>query len=240
MIATETIIYQDESQSYEGVIAYDSETNASSPIIMIAHAYGGQAQFDVDKAIALAELGYVGFAIDYYGQGIRASGPEEAMQLMNNLNADRSLLLQRMQTALNTAKALHVGDVHKIGAIGFCFGGKCVLDLVRSGEQFAGAVSFHGVYDPPAQTSPVKIKTPVLIQHGWDDPLATPQDVLNLTEELTAKGGQWELDAYGHVGHAFTNPKADRQKEGMFYDATADKRSWNRMKAFFEEVFNNT
>jgi dienelactone hydrolase len=237
MIVTKKIEYKDSDLHYEGVLAFNREPKIKLPVVMIAHAFGGQSKFEENKAIELAKLGYVGFAIDIYGKGIRAKSPEEAQQLMNKLNSDRGLLLSRMKTSLKVAKSIDIGDENKIGAIGFCFGGKCVLDLARSGEKLNGIVTFHGVYDSPKETQEFKIVTPILVLHGWDDPLAKPSDVLELTQELTNKSADWELNAYGHTGHAFTNPIANSPKKGLLYNQEADKKSWNRMKEFFSNNF---
>lgn len=239
MIKTKKIEYQDSEKTFEGVVAFDDKNERKVPIVMIAHAYGGQSKFEENKAIELAKLGYVGFAIDVYGKGVRANSPEEAKELMDTLNADRNLLLERMKTSLRVAKSIDVGDENNIGAIGFCFGGKCVLDLARSGEKIKGIVSFHGVFDAPSPKKENKIETPILILHGWDDPLAKPNDVIKLTQELTNKKAEWEFIAYGHTGHAFTNPNAKFPKKGMLYNEEVAKKSWSRMKTFFKEEFDN-
>ncbi|GLR18232.1 dienelactone hydrolase family protein [Portibacter lacus] len=237
MIRIEKIEYQDSELTYEGVISYDDEIEGKLPAIIIAHAFGGQSQFEENKAIAIAKLGYVGFAIDIYGKGVRAKSPEEAQILMDKLNLDRNLLLSRMKTSLKTCKSLKFVDNNKIGGIGYCFGGKCVLDLARSGEKIEGIVSFHGVYDSPNSQNEIKIETPILILHGWDDPLAKPNEVIELAAELTNKKADWELNAYGHTGHAFTNPKANFPEKGLFYKEEADRKSWNRMIEFFKYKF---
>lgn len=237
MIRTEKIQYQDSELTYEGVISFDDEIERELPAILIAHAFGGQSQFEENKAIELAKLGYVGFAIDIYGKGVRAKSADEAQKLMDRLNSNRNLLLNRMKTSLKTCKSLKFVDETKIGAIGYCFGGKCVLDLARSGERIQGIVSFHGVYDSPKSQNEIEIETPILILHGWDDPLAKPNEVIELTAELTNKKADWELNAYGHTGHAFTNPKANFPEKGLFYQKEADRKSWNRMIEFFKYKF---
>jgi len=236
MIITEKIEYTDSKQSYEGVIAYNQEIDSKVPVVMIAHAYGGQSKFEEEKAIELAKLGYVGFAIDVYGKGKRAKSPEEAKSLMDHLNRNRDLLLVRLKKSLATAKSIAIGDEEKIAAIGFCFGGKCVLDLARSGIQLNGVVSFHGIFDKPNENQ-TKIITPILVLHGWDDPLAKPNDVTELTKELTSKGANWEIIAYGHTGHSFTNPKANMPDRGLFYSEEANTKSWKRMSQFLLDIF---
>jgi len=236
MIQTQKVAYSDSTQTYEGVVAYQ-ESATPKPVIMIAHAYGGQSAFEENKALALAQLGYVGFAIDVYGKGKRAKSPDEAQQLMDTLNSDRALLLERMKTSLAQARNFEFGDETKIGAIGFCFGGKCVLDLARSGAALKGALSFHGLYDAPSFNTNQKIVTPLLILHGWDDPLAPPADMVSIANELTEKGADWEIDAYGHTGHAFTNPNAKFPEKGLVYNQDVSDKAWTRMKSFFQKAF---
>lgn len=239
MIKTHKLSYFDPEtgDEFEGVICSDTSIQGKKPGVLIAHAFGGQGEFDVNKAQELAKLGYVGFAIDMYGKGKRASNPQEAGTLMKVLNDDRSLLLRRILLALVILKEQEEVDTDKIGAIGFCFGGKCVLDLARSGVDIRGVVTFHGVPDKPKDKVDKPILASILLLHGWDDPLATPDKMIALTQELTNCNADWQLHAFGHTGHAFTNPKANSPQTGSFYMESSDKRSWQAMVNFFEEVF---
>lgn len=235
MIQTQKVAYSDSTQTYEGVVAYQ-ESTTPQPVIMIAHAYGGQSAFEENKALALAQLGYVGFAIDVYGKGKRAKSPDEAQQLMDTLNSDRALLLERMKTSLAQARNFEFGDETKVGAIGFCFGGKCVLDLARSGAPLSGIVSFHGLYDAPGFNQDQKITTPLLILHGWNDPLATPDATVALANELSDKGAYWEINVYSNTGHAFTNPNAKFPEKGLVYNEEVSDKPWMRMTSFLKKL----
>ena len=119
---------------------------------------------------------------------------------------DRKLLLKRLQAGLATAKAMPIIDAHRIAIMGFCFGGLCALDLARSDADIRGAVSFHGMLKPSGLTEP-KVRAKVLMLHGYDDPMAPPEDVLAIAKEFTDAGADWQLHAYGHTVHAFTNPR---------------------------------
>jgi dienelactone hydrolase len=238
MIQTHKVTYSDSTHTYEGVVAYE-ETSEKRPVVMIAHAFGGQSKFEESKAIELANLGYIGFAIDLYGKGKRATSPDEAQQLMDVLNSDRSLLLERMKTSLTQAKKFEFAEETKVGAIGFCFGGKCVLDLARSGASLSGIVSFHGLYDAPGFNQDQKITTPLLILHGWNDPLATPDATVALANELSDKGADWEINAYGNTGHAFTNPNAKFPEKGLVYNEEVSDKAWMRMTSFFKKAFDD-
>ncbi|EAY30085.1 dienelactone hydrolase family protein [Microscilla marina] len=236
MIKTETITYHDaQGNAFEGTINWDDATQQKRPGILVVHTFKGQGEFDNQKAVALASMGYVGFAIDLYGKGRRASVKEEAQALMDELNNDRPLLLQRMELALDVLKKHALTDTGQLGAVGFCFGGKAVLDLARSGAHLQGVVSFHGVYDAPVMSHPTPIKAAVLVLHGWEDPLATPEQTVALAHELTERKADWQILAFGHTGHAFTNPSANQP--GMFYQPDTDRRAWQAMKQLFEEKF---
>ena len=237
MIRKKTLHYHEGIQAFEGNIYWDDSEPGRKPGILIAHAFGGQSEFERNKAIELAKLGYVGFAVDLYGKGKRASSNEEAQAFMNELDSNRGLLLKRMQLSLDTLMAFEQVDNKRIGAIGFCFGGKCVLDLARSGADIRGVVSFHGLYDKPSIKHQSPVKAAILILHGWDDPLAPPEQTVALAKELTERKANWQLLSFGNTGHAFTNPKAQFPERGMFYHALSSRRGWNAMVRFFLEVF---
>ena len=180
MIKTEKLVYGSANSSvqFEGSISYEDSFDTPRPGVLVCHAYGGHSDFDIKKSEQLAELGYFAFAMDLYGQGRRGSNPQESMELMNEFNSDRVLLQQRMIHAFETLKNFDKVDENKTGAIGFCFGGKCALDLARAGEDVKGVVSFHGLYDAPTASSgkqlkgTIKIDSSILILHGYDDPMA--------------------------------------------------------------------
>ncbi len=238
MINTESLIYQDDKSTFSGTFAYDASWHEPRPGVLVAHTFRGQSAFEDERAKRLAELGYCALAIDLYGEGKRASEEVTATKLMNELNDDRSLLADRMRHAWKILCNQELVNAEKTAAIGFCFGGKCVIDLARTGVPIQGVVSFHGIYDPPPLVGSEKIQAKVLLLHGWNDPLAPPQSVLNICDELTQRQADWQLQAFGHTGHAFTNPNAADHQGGMFYQDNADRRSWLAMCNFLEEIFN--
>ena len=237
MITTKNIAYDCSGQGFQGFLAYDAALEGSRPLVLVAHTIRGRTSFEEEKAIALARMGYAAFAIDLYGKENQGRPPEEARGLMDALDKDRMLLLERMQSSLEAVKGQPMVNPDKIGAIGFCFGGKCVLDLARSGESLCGIVSFHGVYDHPGIVRDTRMVCAVLVLHGWDDPLAPPEALLALAEELTHVASDWEIDAYGHTGHAFTNPLANIPEKGLYYKKASSDRAWEKMTSFFRERF---
>jgi dienelactone hydrolase len=129
-------------------------------------------------------------------------------------------------------------DPRRIAAMGFCFGGLCVLDLARSGADLRGVVSFHGLLTPPEPHPQYTILAKVLVLHGFDDPMAPPEQVVALGLELTEAGADWQIHAYGNTLHAFTNPRANDPGFGTVYNETADRRSWRSLREFLAEVLN--
>lgn len=237
MIKIETIIYSDSDITCEGTICYDDEISGTKPGVLIAPTIRGHTNFEVEKAVELAKLGYVGFVVDMYGKDTRTEDPEKNRAMMNELNSDRSLLLKRILLALETLKNYEQVDKNKLGGIGFCFGGKCVLDLVRANAEIRGVVSFHGVYDKPPQENNSPIKSSVLVLHGWDDPLNPPAQTVDLAKELTERKADWQILSFGNTGHSFTYPKANMPESGLIYNEVSNHRAWRAMQNFFEEIF---
>jgi len=232
------IDYQDGDTVLEGRIVWDDSFSGPRPGVLVAHAWAGRSDYEDGKADGLAGLGYTAFALDLYGKGVRGSSPEENGALMQPFLEDREMLQKRLLVSLATLREQPEADASRIAAIGFCFGGLSVLDIARTGEDIAGVVSIHGLFGAPGNTAGNTIKAKVLALHGWDDPMATPDDVNSLSAEMSAMGADWQLNAYGNTMHAFTNPAADDRDMGTVYDAKADRRSWQAMTNFLEEVFN--
>lgn len=236
-IHTEPVTYEGPGGRFSGTVSWDSAIEGARPGVLVSHAYGGQGEFDTNKAEELAQQGYVGLALDMYGEGVRADDADEATRLMNVLVDDRELLSQRINRALEILRGHPLVDETRMGAIGFCFGGRCVLDLARSGADVLGVASFHGIYDAPPSPSSDPISASVLVLHGWDDPLATPDAVVTLGNELTQRGADWQILAFGDTNHAFTNPAAQDNEGGMMYNERSTNRAWRAMTEFFQDLF---
>ena len=193
---------------------------------------------DLERGFAgrLVEQGYSVLLADLYGRRFTPDQREDAMAAMAALRQDRAALRVRLLGVLGTAIEQDEIDDERVAAIGFCFGGQNALDLARSGADIAGAASFHGLFDPPG-LPPQPIKAKVAAYHGWDDPLVTPDAVVALATELTAAGADWQIHAFGHVGHGFTNPKATGAMPGIKYDETTARRAWVACDAFLAECF---
>ena len=230
------IEYRDGSALLEGFFCHDDARPGPLPAVLISHDWSGRGEFVERKARRLAWQGYATFALDMFGKGKRGTTTEECSALITPFVQNRALLAQRITAALTAVKGLPQVDARRIAAMGFCFGGMCVLDLARSGADVRGVASFHGLLKPTGLPSPGKIRAKVLMLHGYDDPMAPPQDALAIAKELTAAGADWQLHAYGNTRHAFTNPQASNEALGLQYHEAADRRSWHSLLQFLDEI----
>lgn len=225
---------------FRGLLVVPAGDERSRPCVLVAHTIRGRSDFERDKARELARLGYAGLAIDVFGKEAEGAPAARLRSLMQALCEDRRTLRERLTAWLDLARRQQGVDAGRIAAIGFCFGGLCALDLARSGAHLAGVVSFHGLLDAAPAGSVRPIRAKVLVLHGWEDPLATPEQAVALAGELTAAGADWQIHAYGNTLHAFTNPAAADRDAGLMYNADADRRSWAALRSFLEELFDGS
>ena len=227
--------YSIGEQAYLGYVAQPAQA-APGPCVMVCPTIMGVTDFERGKAEWLASLGYTAFVMDPYGEGRANDDRDHNATLMNALLADRHELLGRLQGSFEEAVSLAGGSVESVAAIGFCFGGLCALDLARSGVELAGVAAFHGLFTPPPYEVG-KISAKVVCFHGYDDPLALPDAMTGLADEMTAAGADWQIHAYGNTGHAFTNPLANAPENGLAFQADANRRSFQALENFLAELF---
>lgn len=239
MILTDEIEYYDEQTLCRGFIAYDDKTTEPKPCVLIAHDWGGRGENACNKAKQLATMGYVGFAIDMYGQAKLGSDKIAKRALMTPFMQDRKKLASRILAAFNTSIALAQVESTKIAVIGYCFGGLCALDLARTGAALKGAISFHGLLSAPADATFTKIQAKILVLHGYDDPLVPPEQIDIFAKEMTLRKTDWQIHLYGLTAHSFTDPQANDDEMGLHYNEQADHRSWLSTELFLKEVFSN-
>mgnify|MGYP001940472191 FL=1 len=237
VLTRQTIIHDGPGGTFESVAVADDAAAGPVPGILLVPNVLGTKEADFLYAEKVAALGYAVLVADVFGQGKRTTREDpDAGRYMNELNADRALLRDRMLGAHALLKDMSAVDAARTAAIGFCFGGKCVLDLARAGADIAGGVSFHGVYEaPPFPNATITAK--LLVCHGWEDPIAPPEATVGLAKELTEAGCDWQIHAYGHTGHAFTDESVHMPEKGLAYSADADRRSFRAMVNFLDELF---
>ncbi len=221
-------------ENLEGVLVARRDS-ARRPGVILFPTVMGVSDLELDFARQLVHLGYTGFVADLFGKKFRGAPRDVMMGELKRLRDDRSSLRDRLLAVLECARGQGAIESDRIVAIGYCFGGQCALELARSGADIAGVASFHGLLDPPG-LPPQPIKAKVIAFHGWDDPLVPPEGVVALGRELTEAGADWQIHAYGHVEHGFTNPAADGSVPGVRFNALAADRSWTAFVNFLEEL----
>ncbi len=234
---TQTIDYHDGSTILEGYLAY-RDTGAPKPAVLVSHDWSGRRELACKGAERIANMGYVGFALDMYGKGIVGADGDADRNgaLMAPFAQDRALLRRRINAALHAVRQLPQVDPTRIAAMGYCFGGLCVLELARSGADVKGVISIHGIF-APGNVPNEKITAKVLCLHGHDDPMVPPEQVLALETEMTRANADWQIHVYGGTMHAFTNPKANNPSFGTVYKEVAANRAYRSIENFLGEVF---
>ena len=237
-VQSKAIEYDDHGTKLTGHLYWDDAVTGKRPGVLVIHEWWGLNDYAKKRARMLAELGYVAFAADMYGDGKVTDQREQASQWMQQITADVDLWRERAGLGLAQLKASALVDGGRVAAVGYCFGGGTVLQMAYGGADVAGVVSFHGSLPAAPEESKGRIKTKVLALHGQADGMVPPEVVKNFEAKLAAADANWELVSYGGVRHGFTNPDAGRYGiPNLKYDAQADARSWERMKGFFAEIF---
>jgi dienelactone hydrolase len=228
-IESKSVVYKDGDVELEGFLAWDSAQKGSRPGVLVIHDWTGLQDYAKERAKQLASLGYVAFAADIYGKGVRPTDPKECAVCAGKYRKDLALLRQRVMAATEQLKAQPNVDATKLGAIGYCFGGTCVLELARSGADVQAVVSFHGGLATTKPAAPGTIKARILVCHGGADEKVN-LEVPAFKEEMKASKANMEFVTYDGALHGFTKP-------GPAYQEKADHESWAAMKKLFDEAF---
>jgi dienelactone hydrolase len=237
-IKTQTVEYKDGNTVLEGYLAYDETIKGKMPAVLIVHEWTGIGPYVKKRCEQIAGLGYAAFAIDIYGKGVRPADAGEAAKQAAIYRNDRQLMRMRANAGLTEVKKFSFVDANRIAAIGYCFGGGVVLEMARSGADLKGVVSFHGNLDTPHPEDAKNIKAKVLVFHGAADPHVPWEQVTAFRDEVRKTNVDWQMVIYGNAVHGFTNPEhGSDPSKGAAYNKEADMRSWEAMKAFFEEIF---
>jgi dienelactone hydrolase len=236
-IVTKTIDYDFDGVKLKGFLAYDDTPKEKRPGVLVVHEWWGLDQYAKDRATGLAQLGYVAFAPDMYGDGKVAEHPDDARKMSSMVRDNIKVWRGRAEAGLKQLKAQPNVDADKIAAIGYCFGGSTCLQLAAAGADLKAVATFHSALPKFTEAEAKAIKAKVLICHGEADMFIKPEDVKVFRETLDKAGTKYEYVGYKDVLHSFTVQGADKHKiPNMKYDAKADADSWERMKKLFKET----
>jgi len=233
----ESLEYQDGDVTLKGFVALDDQNNAKRPGILVMPEAFGLGKQAKGRAERLAGLGYAALAGDPYGNGLEVSDLQEAIKHAGAIRADTTKFRQRIRAGLDTLAALPQVDTGRLAVIGYCMGGTCSLEMARDGAPIKGVVSFHGGLETESPAESGKVQAKILVCHGADDPFVPIEQVNAFEAEMTKAGANWQVTSYGNTVHSFTNPEADGSIPGICYNKQADERSWQAMRAFFDEIF---
>ena len=223
-----------------GYHAWDDAISGPRPGVIVVHEWWGLNDYAKRRARDLAALGYSALAVDMYGDGRNTQHPDDAKAFMNAAVADPAIPKARFQAGLDLLKAQPQTDPARLAAIGYCFGGKVVLDMARQGLPLAAVVSFHGALVTATPTTPGSVKAKVLVEHGAADSFITPEQIAAFKAEMDQAGADYRFVELPGAKHGFSNPDADAHKGhglDLGYQKEADERSWADMQALFKEVF---
>jgi dienelactone hydrolase len=237
-MVSEWVEYKQGDTVLEGYLAYDNSISGKRPGVLVIHEWKGVGPYVKRRAEELARLGYIAFAADIYGKGIRPQTNEDASKVASIYKNNRKLMRARVAAGLDVLRNNKLTDTKHMAAVGYCFGGTTALELARSGADIAGVVSFHGGLDTPNPEDARQIQGKVLALRGGDDPFVPAEQVAAFENEMRKGGVDWQVIVYGGAVHSFTVPEAGNDpSKGMAYNEKADKRSWEAMKTFFTEIF---
>ena len=238
-IKTEEVVYRVGDQEFTGYLAYDSALEGKRPGVLVLHEWWGHNEHARDRARALAELGYTGFALDMYGTDKLADNPDDARGHMNALMTVPGQVKERFDAAYAMLNRHPTVDGERMAALGYCMGGSIVLNMVRAGADLDAVATFHAGLGTQQPATPGSIKAPLKVFNGAADPFVPRDQVTAFKAEMEAAGASLEFFDYPGVLHSFTNPAADGfgQEFGMplKYDAEADRDSWSRTEEFLRE-----
>ena len=237
-VKTRIVEYKQGDTVLEGYLAWDDAKSAKRPGVLVVHEWTGINDHIRQRTEMLAKLGYVAFAADIYGKGVRPAVAADAAKIAGIYKNDRALMRARARAGLEELKIQKFVDPQRLAVIGFCFGGTSVLELARDGADVKGIVTFHGGLSTPTPQDARNIKGKVLALHGADDPFVKADEVAAFQDEMRKAHVDWQFVSYGNAVHSFTNIAAGTDNsKGAAYNEKADKRSWQAMKAFFAEIF---
>ena len=237
-VQTREVEYRQGDTVLKGFIAWNDAATGKRPGVLVVHEWWGLNEHARNQARRLADAGYVGFALDLYGNGKVTTHPKDAQAFVAEATKDPAVLAARFNAALDVLKKDPRVDTTRIAAIGYCFGGAVALGMARAGAPLAAVVTFHGALSTQTPAQRGKVKARILVLAGGADPFVPPEQVDAFKKEMQAAGAHFEVVSYPGAKHGFTNPDAATYgMEQLAYNATADRASWAAMLKLFREVF---
>lgn len=235
---TQTVDYEESGKPMEGYLSQPKSFSAKAPAILLIHEWTGLGDYVKGRADMFAEQGYVAFAMDMYGKGVRVEDHDhdKAGKLMGEYMSNKALMLTRISKALEILKKNPNVDPNKIAIVGYCFGGAAALEYAYSGQEISSVVVFHAMLSNPPLKDAKKVKAKLQIHHGADDKFIPQTTVSGLQKTLKDAGVKFEFHSYPGAIHGFTRASAGTAHKamGIAYDEKSDKESWEKSSAFLK------
>jgi dienelactone hydrolase len=231
------VTYKRGDTELRGYVTWDDSWKDKRPGVLVVHEWWGHNEHARRQARRLAKEGYVGFALDMFGEGKVTTHPEDAQAFVAEATKDMAVMQGRFEAGLAQLKADEHVDPERIAAIGYCFGGGVALNMARLGADLDAVVTFHASLGTDTKAAG-PIRPRILVLTGGADPMVPPSAIATFEEEMKAAGANARVVTLPGAKHGFTNPDADKAGiPALGYSAKADRKSWKQAMALLHEVF---
>ena len=220
MTAIQTREIQYNAQDGTTLIGYFATPTTDQPVagVLVAPEWWGRNEYTEQRARELAEHGYAALAIDMYGDKKVTTDSNQAYEWMMQTFEHADTIVERATAALEILSAQPEVNADLLGAIGFCYGGKVVLDLARSNAPVKAVATFHANLSPKAPAQEGQVQAEILVLHGELDSMVTLDDVASFRAEMHAAKVDHDVIVFENAKHGFSNPLADERAKANGVD----------------------
>ncbi|USA52591.1 dienelactone hydrolase family protein [Acinetobacter sp. C32I] len=217
------------------LIGYFAAPAIDTPVagVIVAPEWWGRNEYTEQRARELAAHGFAALAIDMYGDKKVTTAVPQASEWMNQTFEQPDTIVDRARAGLNALAAQVEVNADKLAAVGFCYGGKVVLDLARSGADIKAVATFHAILSPKAPAEKGKVKAEILVLHGELDSMVTLDNVASFRQEMHDAAVDHEVIIFEDAKHGFSNPLADERAKAnnvdLGYNVEAERQSLEAM-----------
>jgi len=218
------------------------------PPVLIGHDGVGLDDYQRSRADDLAAHGYVALAMDFHGGQTFFGRPDAMLARVVPLLTDAPRMRAIGRVALNILLGIPDVDVNRLLALGYGAGGHIVLELAKTGAPFKAIAVVHPSLPQANSHDWRDINSTILLCTGSEDPLCTPDQLLDFAHGLQDAGVDWRVNIYGGAQHAFwarpTNSDGSpteglthvqKTVPGVGYHPKHTERAWRAVLDLFGE-----